>query len=55
MILEAAALLAEKPAPSEREIDAALDGVLCRCGSYPRVRKAVLRAAGLLAERGGLS
>jgi aerobic-type carbon monoxide dehydrogenase small subunit (CoxS/CutS family) len=55
MILEAAALLAEKPAPSAREIDAALDGVLCRCGSYPRVRKAVLRAARLLAERGGRS
>jgi len=50
MILEAAALLFEKPAPSEREIDAALDGVLCRCGSYARVRKAVLRAARLLAE-----
>lgn len=53
MILEAVALLAGKPAPTEREIDAALDGVLCRCGSYARVRRAVLRAARLLAGDGG--
>lgn len=48
MILEAAALLAGKPAPSDAEIQAALDGVLCRCGTYARVRRAVRRAAALM-------
>ncbi len=52
MMLEATALLAEKPAPTEHEVDAALDGVLCRCGSYGRVRRAVLRAARLGAGKG---
>lgn len=45
MMLQAVALLAENPSPTEREVDAALDGILCRCGTYNRVRKAVLRAA----------
>jgi isoquinoline 1-oxidoreductase alpha subunit len=48
MILETVALLAEKPAPTDEEIDAALYDVLCRCGAYARVRKAVHRAAELL-------
>jgi len=45
MILTTCALLEEKPAPSDAEIDAALDDVVCRCGSYARIRKAVHRAA----------
>jgi isoquinoline 1-oxidoreductase alpha subunit len=44
MIMAAAALLREKPAPSDAEIDAAVTN-LCRCGTYPRVRRAIHRAA----------
>ena len=52
MILEAVALLAEHPNPTDAEIDAGMYGVLCRCGSYARVRKAVRRAAELAAALG---
>ena len=48
-IMSAAALLAVKPAPSDADIDAAMAGNLCRCGTYPRIRKAIHRAAALLA------
>jgi len=48
-IMSAAALLAAKPAPSDADIDAAMAGNLCRCGTYPRIRKAIHRAAQLLA------
>ena len=44
-IMAAAALLAEVPEPTDAEIDAALDGNLCRCGTYPRIRAAVRAAA----------
>jgi isoquinoline 1-oxidoreductase alpha subunit len=44
-ILSAVALLAENPRPSERDIDAAMAGVLCRCGTYNRIRRAIDRAA----------
>jgi isoquinoline 1-oxidoreductase alpha subunit len=47
-IMSAAALLAVKPKPSDAEIDAAMAGNLCRCGTYPRIRKAIHRAAELL-------
>ena len=46
-IMAAAALLAEKPDPSDADIDAALSGNLCRCGTYQRIRQAVHRAAAL--------
>src|SRR3984957_10603388 len=46
-IMSAAALLAAKPDPSDAEIDAAMAGNLCRCGNYPRIRKAIHRAAPL--------
>jgi isoquinoline 1-oxidoreductase subunit alpha len=46
-IMAAAALLAEKPDPTDAEIDAALSGNLCRCGTYQRIRQAVHRAAAL--------
>ncbi|PRX34970.1 isoquinoline 1-oxidoreductase, alpha subunit [Meinhardsimonia xiamenensis] len=49
-IMQAAALLAENPAPSDAEIDAALAGNLCRCGTYPRIRAAVRRAAQAMRE-----
>jgi aerobic-type carbon monoxide dehydrogenase small subunit (CoxS/CutS family) len=45
-IMAAAALLAEKPAPGDADIDAALSGNLCRCCTYPRIREAVKQAAG---------
>lgn len=44
-ILAAAALLAKNPDPGDAEIDAALAANLCRCGAYPRIRRAVHRAA----------
>lgn len=44
-IMTAAALLKEKPNPSDRDIDAALGGNLCRCGTYLRIRAGVHRAA----------
>jgi isoquinoline 1-oxidoreductase subunit alpha len=44
-IMAAAALLASKPNPTDAEIDAAMAGNLCRCGTYPRIRRAIHRAA----------
>ncbi len=44
-ILAAVALLERKPQPSDADIDAAMSGVLCRCGTYPRIRRAIRRAA----------
>ena len=48
-IMSAAALLKSNPHPSDADIDAAMSGNICRCGTYPRIRKAVHRAAELLA------
>jgi isoquinoline 1-oxidoreductase alpha subunit len=45
-ILGAVALLRRNPRPSEADIDRALDGHLCRCGTQQRIRRAVQRAAG---------
>jgi isoquinoline 1-oxidoreductase alpha subunit len=47
-IMSAAALLQTNPSPSDADIDAALAGNICRCGTYPRIRKAIHRAAALL-------
>jgi isoquinoline 1-oxidoreductase alpha subunit len=44
-IMQVASLLAETPDPTDADIDAALNGNLCRCGSYPRIRAAVRTAA----------
>ena len=44
-IMAAAALLARKPRPTDADIDAAMDGILCRCGTYQRIRRAIHRAA----------
>jgi aerobic-type carbon monoxide dehydrogenase small subunit (CoxS/CutS family) len=44
-ILVAAALLEQNKTPSDDDIDAALSGVLCRCGTYQRIRRAIHRAA----------
>jgi isoquinoline 1-oxidoreductase alpha subunit len=48
-VMAAAALLAQKPKPSDADIDAAMSGNLCRCGTYQRIRGAVHRAAELMA------
>lgn len=45
-IMSAAALLAKKPKPTDDEIDASVAGNLCRCGTYPRIRAAIKKAAG---------
>ena len=49
-LLAAAALLKATPQPSDAQIDAAMDGNLCRCGTYPRIRAAIHQAAGTLAK-----
>jgi aerobic-type carbon monoxide dehydrogenase small subunit (CoxS/CutS family) len=51
-LMSAAALLAAKPAPTDADIDAAMSGNICRCGTYPRIRKAIHRAAELVREGG---
>jgi isoquinoline 1-oxidoreductase alpha subunit len=45
MIMEAAALLRSKPHPTDAQIDEVIDGHVCRCGTYPRIRKAIERAS----------
>ena len=45
-IMSAAALLAVKPQPTDGDIDTAMAGNICRCGTYPRIRAAIHRAAG---------
>ncbi|MEL6565000.1 MAG: (2Fe-2S)-binding protein [Pseudomonadota bacterium] len=49
-MMQAAALVAENPTPSDDDIDTALSGNLCRCGTYPRIRAAVKTAAQKLQE-----
>jgi isoquinoline 1-oxidoreductase alpha subunit len=44
-IMSAAALLAEKPSPTDADIDHAMSGNICRCGTYVRIRAAIHRAA----------
>ncbi len=46
-IMTAAALLAHTPAPTADDIDRAMSGILCRCGTYPRIRRAIQRAAAI--------
>jgi isoquinoline 1-oxidoreductase alpha subunit len=53
-IMTAAALLAKNPNPTDNDIDNALDGNLCRCGTYLRIRKAVHRAADLMRSQSAL-
>ena len=45
-LMSAAALLTETPKPTDAEIDGAMSGNVCRCGTYPRIRAAIHRAAG---------
>ena len=50
-LMSAAALLKQKPTPTDADIDAAMNGNICRCGTYPRIRKAIHAAA----KQGGAS
>ena len=54
-IMSAAALLAKIPAPTDPDIDQAMSGNICRCGTYPRIREAIKHAAQTpsTAKRGG--
>ena len=48
-IMQAAALLKTKPKPTDAEIDSAMQGNICRCGTYQRIRQAITQAAGVKA------
>jgi len=50
-IMSAAALLAQKPSPTDADINTAMNGNLCRCGTYVRIREAIHRAASIATER----
>src|SRR5436190_388864 len=52
-IMSAAALLASKPSPTDADIDSAMAGNICRCGTYQRIRAAIHKAAAL--AKGGRS
>ena len=52
-IMAATALLSSNPSPNDADIDAAMAGNICRCGTYPRIRKAVHLAATLMSEEQG--
>ncbi|WP_439522465.1 (2Fe-2S)-binding protein [Marivita sp.] len=47
-MMQAASLLADNPSPTDQDIDDAMSGNLCRCGTYPRIRAAVKRAARMM-------
>ncbi len=51
-IMAAAALLAKNPRPTDADIDQAMSGNICRCGTYQRIRRAIHRAADLMAKGG---
>ena len=49
-IMSAVALLKENPAPTDEDIDKAMSGNICRCGTYGRIRKGIKRAAAMMAD-----
>jgi len=51
-IMAAAALLKEKPHPNDADIDDFMSGIICRCGTYQRIRRAIRRAAKMM-NKGG--
>ena len=52
-IMSASALLASKPKSNDADIDGAMAGNICRCGTYPRIRAAIKQAAGVAGQRTG--
>ena len=55
IMLQAVDFLSRKPNPSEAQINEAMDDVICRCGSHPRIKKAIQLAAEMNAKQGGQS
>ena len=55
MTIKASELLSQNPAPSETEIRTAMNGHLCRCGTYPKILKAIQNAAGAMNKQAGES
>ncbi len=49
-LMAAAALLKRKPNPTDKDIDAAMSGNICRCGTYPRIKKAIKTAAKMIGK-----
>jgi isoquinoline 1-oxidoreductase subunit alpha len=50
-IMAATALLKKNPAPSDKDIDTAMQGHICRCGTYPRIRKAIKTASQIMGQK----
>jgi len=50
-IMAAAALIKRNPNPADKDIDTAMQGHICRCGTYPRIRKAIKTAAQLATQK----
>jgi isoquinoline 1-oxidoreductase alpha subunit len=50
--MAAAALLAQKPEPTDTDIDLGMSGQICRCGTYPRIREAIHHASSLIRKGG---
>jgi isoquinoline 1-oxidoreductase alpha subunit len=48
--MAAAALLKRNPNPSDEEMYTGMQGVICRCGTYPRIKNAIVKAAQLIKE-----
>jgi aerobic-type carbon monoxide dehydrogenase small subunit (CoxS/CutS family) len=53
MIMSATSLLSERPSPTDEQIVTAMNGNICRCGTYPRIVQAVRQAARISAQGGG--
>jgi isoquinoline 1-oxidoreductase alpha subunit len=53
IMLQTVAFLSREPKPSEAQINDAMDDVICRCGSHPRIKKAIQLAAKMTAKQGG--
>jgi isoquinoline 1-oxidoreductase alpha subunit len=53
IMLQTVAFLSREPKPSEAQINDAMDDVICRCGSHPRIKKAIQLAAEMTAKQGG--
>ena len=50
-IMAATALLKKNASPTDKDIDAAMQGHICRCGTYPRIRKAIKTASALMSQK----
>lgn len=50
-IMSAVALLSKTPNPTDAQIEAAMQGNICRCGTYPRIKKAIKSASGMLTQK----